>query len=61
MSHLKRADVTYEELARRLQAMGHNETKTSIASKISRGGFPAAFFIVVMKALGVEQVRLDDF
>lgn len=59
-AELKRADVTYEELARRLQTMGHNETKTSIASKLSRGGFPAAFFITVMKAIGREQINLAD-
>src|SRR6185437_8528158 len=36
-SELKRADVTYEELARRLTEMGFRETKASIASKLSRG------------------------
>src|ERR1700719_3639975 len=34
-AELKRADVTYEELAGRLREMGLEETKVSIASKLS--------------------------
>jgi 3-mercaptopyruvate sulfurtransferase SseA len=59
-AELKRADITYEELAERLREHGLEETKGSIAAKISRGAFPATFFIAVMKAIGVEQVRLED-
>jgi hypothetical protein len=33
---LKRADITYEELAERLREHGLEETKGSIAAKISR-------------------------
>jgi Domain of unknown function (DUF6471) len=39
VAELKRADVTYEELANRLRAMGFQETKVSIASKLNRAGF----------------------
>ncbi len=60
-AELKRADVTYEELARRMSGMGLEETKVSVASKLSRGGFGATFFLGAMKAIGVEQVRLQDF
>lgn len=60
-AELKRADVTYEELARRMNEMGLEETKASVASKLSRGGFGATFFLATMKAIGVEQVRLQDF
>ena len=59
-AELKRADVTYEELARRLREMGHEETKVSVANKLSRGTFPATFFVAVMKAIGREQVNLSD-
>jgi 3-mercaptopyruvate sulfurtransferase SseA len=59
-AELKRADVTYEELARRLRDHGLNETKHSVAAKIGRGTFPAAFFFVVMKAIGRENVSLAD-
>lgn len=59
-SELKRADVTYEELARRLREHGLDETKHSVAAKVGRGTFPASFFLAAMKAIGVEQVRLED-
>ena len=59
-AELKRADVTYEELAEKLREMGLQETKISIASKLSRAGFSASFFLATMKAIGVEQVRLED-
>jgi len=59
-AELKRSDVTYEELARRLREHGLDETKHSIAAKIGRGTFPAAFFLVAMKAIGRENVSLAD-
>ena len=59
-AELKRQDVTYEELARRLTEMGIEETKASVASKLSRGGFTAAFFLASMKAVGCPAVRIED-
>jgi 3-mercaptopyruvate sulfurtransferase SseA len=59
-AELKRADVTYEELAAKLREMGHNETTSSVANKLSRGTFPATFFVAVMRAIGREQVDLAD-
>jgi hypothetical protein len=59
-AELKRAEVTYEELANRLREHGLQETKASIAAKLGRGSFPATFFIVVMKAIGRQSVPLDD-
>ncbi len=60
-AELKRADVTYEELARLLREHhGLNETKVSVANKLSRGTFSAAFFLAAMKAIGRENVNLAD-
>jgi Domain of unknown function (DUF6471) len=59
-AELKRADLTYEELADRLRELGFTETKGSVAAKINRGSFPATFFVAVMKAIGREQVNLAD-
>lgn len=59
-AELKRADVTYEELARRLTAMGMPETKASVTNKIARGGFPAAFMMASLRAIGCETVRVGD-
>jgi hypothetical protein len=59
-AELKRADVTYEELARRLREHGLEETESSITNKLSRGTFPATFFIAAMRAVGRENVNLAD-
>jgi hypothetical protein len=59
-AELKRADVTYEELARRLREQGLDETKHSVAAKIGRGTFPAAFFLAAMKAIGRENINISD-
>jgi hypothetical protein len=59
-AELKRADVTYEELARRLREHGLEETESSITNKLSRGTFPATFFLASMKAIGRESVNLAE-
>lgn len=56
---LKRAEVTYEELAQRLKEHGLEETEASIANKLRRGTFAATFFLAAMKAIGRDVVRLD--
>jgi hypothetical protein len=58
-AELKRQGVTYDELARRLNEIGFNETKASIANKISRGAFTAAFFLASLKAIGTQSVRIE--
>ncbi len=59
-AELKRADLTYEELAVKLREMGLQETKVSIASKLSRAGFSASFFLAVMRAIGREHINIAD-
>jgi 3-mercaptopyruvate sulfurtransferase SseA len=59
-AELKRADITYEQLANKLREMGHDETKISVANKVNRGTFSATFFVAVMRAIGREQVNLAD-
>lgn len=57
---LKRANVSYHELAQRLKEHGLEETEASIANKLSRGTFAATFFLATMKAIGREQLNLVD-
>ncbi len=59
-AELKRADVTYEDLAERMKPHGFAETKASIANKVSRGAFSATFFLAALTAIGCELVRLED-
>ena len=60
-AELKRRDVTYEELARRLKEMGIEETEGSITVKVNRGTFPTWFFLASMQAIGVDTIRNSDF
>ncbi|MBI1779038.1 MAG: hypothetical protein HYR63_27185 [Proteobacteria bacterium] len=60
-AELKRADVTYEELAKRLKKHGlPTETKDSIKAKLMRGTFAATFLLACLAALELEGVRLED-
>jgi ABC-type Fe3+ transport system permease subunit len=59
-AELKRADVTYEELAKRLNAKGWEETTASITNKLARGTFAATFFLAALEALEMSGVRLED-
>jgi hypothetical protein len=60
-AELKRANVTYAELARRLEAHGlPSETEASVSSKLGRGTFAATFWLASLAALGMEGMRLED-
>jgi len=59
-AELKRADLTYDELADRMKKHGFKETKASIANKLARATVPAAFFLAALVAIGAEVVRLED-
>lgn len=55
---LKKHRVTHDMLAKRLQALGVQETQRSIATKISRGSFSFVFFLQVMQALELDVADL---
>lgn len=57
-AELAKAGVGYEELTRRLQSIGVEESYKGIASKINRGTFSFLFFAQCMKALGKKEIRL---
>ena len=57
---LKRAELTYEELAARMKKQGFKETKASIANKLARATVPAHFFLAALVAIGCEVVTLED-
>jgi hypothetical protein len=59
-AELKRAGVTYEELAERLEKHGLSETEASITGKLARGTFAATFMLGCLAALELEGVRLED-
>lgn len=50
-SELVKRGVSHEVLAKRLNSIGINETKSSVDSKISRGTFSAVFFMQCLHVL----------
>jgi len=59
-AELKRADVSYKELADRLTNHGLVETETGIASKLARGTFSATFLLACLAVLEIEGMSLES-
>jgi hypothetical protein len=59
-AEMKRAGVTYGELAKRLEEHGLKETEASIANKLSRGTIGAAFLLATLAALQLSGIQLDE-
>jgi hypothetical protein len=58
-SELARKGVDYEMLAIRLKGLGIEESYNSINTKINRGAFTFQFFLQCMKAIDVDEVKVD--
>jgi len=59
-AEIAKAEVTYEDLAKRMKKHGFQETKASVTNKLARGTFPATFFLGVLAALELPSVQLED-
>jgi hypothetical protein len=59
-AELKRADMTYDDLAEKLKKHGFRETKASIANKLARATMSAHFFLASLAAIGKGGLSLDD-
>ena len=60
-AELKRAGLTYADLAERLKVHGlPAETEASIKAKLRRGTFAATFMLATLAALEIDGVRLED-
>ena len=60
-AELKRADITYAELARRLNEHGfEGETEASVNSKLVRGTFSATFLLACLAVLGIAALTLAE-
>jgi hypothetical protein len=57
---LKRRNLSYRDLADRLQEIGVKETEKNVVNKIARGGFTAVFFLQCIEAIGVTTIHLND-
>jgi hypothetical protein len=58
-AELARRNVSYKELANRLQTIGVKDTERNISNKISRGTFTAAFFVQCLDAIGCHTLHLN--
>jgi hypothetical protein len=60
-AEMKKADVTYAELVKRLKKHGlKDETEAGVTMKLKRGTFTAIFFLACVAALELEQVVLEE-
>jgi len=59
-AELKRADVTYGDLAERLKTHGFEETTASITNKLARATMSAHFFLASLVAIGKTSLTFQD-
>lgn len=57
-SEMTRRQVTYDQLAERLKAIGVDDTPVNLRNKVARGGFSASFFVQCLKAIGAQRIEL---
>ncbi|MEZ4884128.1 MAG: DUF6471 domain-containing protein [Chitinophagales bacterium] len=60
-SELVKRGITTTDLVILLNNVGLNETKSSIASKISRGTFSATFFLQCLDVIGCSKLDISDY
>lgn len=53
-------DLTYSELARRLQAYGVQIETQSLTNKINRGTYSFTFALQVLAAMGVDKISIPQ-
>jgi 3-mercaptopyruvate sulfurtransferase SseA len=57
-AELGRQNISYKELVEKLKEIGVKETPQSIANKMSRAGFSAAWLLVCLHAVGCKDISL---
>jgi hypothetical protein len=54
-------ELSYRELADRLNAMRVEENERNLRNKIGRGEFSASFFLICLKAMEMDHLRIADW
>ena len=57
---IARQGVSYKELSRRLEQVGEQYSDRVLSTKVSRGKFSFAFFLLCMRVLGVDSIDLTN-
>jgi len=60
-SELVKRGVSNTDLVLLLNAIGVEETKASIDSKISRGSFSATFLLQCLTVIGCHKIEIEDY
>ena len=59
-ANLQLARMSHSDLQAALATLGVQQSPASIAMKLSRGTFSAAFFLQCLVAMGVEQILIPQ-
>jgi len=54
-------ELSYRDLADRLNAMRVDENERNLRNKIGRGEFSAHFFLICLKAMEMDHLRVADW
>ncbi len=58
-AEMARHGITYAQLVDKLKAVGVDDNERNVRNKVSRGKFTAAFMLACLKAIGVNEIRLN--
>lgn len=59
-AELKKRNLSYADLAKKLAAVGVKDNERNISNKIGRGSFTAVFFFQCMDAIGCNTIHLTE-
>ena len=59
-AELKKRNMTYAHLVKKLETAGHKEDEHNLRNKIAQGKFTASFFVLCLSAIGCQSLRLED-
>lgn len=59
-AELKRRNLSYADLADKLDAIGVKTNRRNISNQIGRGSFSAVFFFQCMEAIGCKTIHVED-
>jgi hypothetical protein len=57
-AEMKRRDLSYQQLAERLEAIGVHDTQRNLINKVNRGKFSAAFLLQCLEAIGCSRIEI---
>jgi predicted transposase YdaD len=55
-----REEVSYRELAERLNRLGFEENERNLRNKITKGEMPAALFLILMRLLKAKSFPIEE-